>query len=407
MNRRRYWSDRLAIGLSLAYLGDRALKLAAVERFFARRSRVALEHCPSVSLIQPVTRGSTSLEANLRARRALRYPGDVQHVLICDATDEASLHVCQRAVVDLKTANGPNAGVLVEIQATRGAITSKVEKMRAGVACASGAVLCFVDDDVAMRADALQILIEALAQPGIGAAFGLANYTTWDTMWSSLMSLFVNANALVSYIPATYLTPPFTITGHCFALRRGDFATVGGLVGMDDHIDDDHALALRLRERGWRLAQTRAIYEVANVLDSRHAYLAQMKRWFVFPRQALLPFLSARERLVTFAGSVSAVVPGMLALLAVVTRRRAVGIAFICAMVAHLAGYAWLDARFLQRRTPARRYLLLPFVALMTPFHIAAILLGDADIEWRGRRLRIFRGGAYSELGSKRDKTKL
>ena len=51
-------------------------------------------------------------------------------------------------------------------------------------------------------------------------------------MPGSAISSFVNANALLSYIPLTYLTEPFTITGHCYALRRAIFDAVGGLEDM-------------------------------------------------------------------------------------------------------------------------------------------------------------------------------
>jgi ceramide glucosyltransferase len=130
-----------------------------------------------------------------------------------------------------------------------GAVASKVEKLQAGLASARGAVLCFVDDDVELRPDALSICARHLARPGVGAVFGLACYTSWSTLWSSLMSAFVNANALLSYVPLTYLTDPFSITGHCFALRAEVLHAAGGFAGLERHIDDDHALARRVRRR--------------------------------------------------------------------------------------------------------------------------------------------------------------
>lgn len=62
------------------------------------------------------------------------------------------------------------------------------------------------------------------------------------------MSVFVNANALFSYIPITYLTEPFTVTGHCFALSRETFADVGGFTDLERRVDDDHEIARRVRK---------------------------------------------------------------------------------------------------------------------------------------------------------------
>ena len=48
-----------------------------------------------------------------------------------------------------------------------------------------------------------------LDQPSIGLAFGLPYYCSFETLWSSLVSLFVNDQSLLTYIPYTALTEPF------------------------------------------------------------------------------------------------------------------------------------------------------------------------------------------------------
>ena len=121
------------------------------------------------------------------------------------------------------------------------------------------------------------------------------------------MSLFVNANALLSYLPLTYLTEPFTVTGHCFALRHATLTAIGGFGDDPDRIDDDHELARRVRAHGLRIMQTPLLYDVTNLLDSFSAYRVQMRRWFIFPRQAMLPYLRPRgacaaERLAALVG---------------------------------------------------------------------------------------------------------
>ena len=240
---------------------------------------------------------------------------------------------------------------------------------------------------------AARLIIPYLYQPGAGAVFGLACYTNWRTLWSSLMSMFVNANALLSYIPITYLTAPYTITGHCFALRREVFQAAGGFDGLERRIDDDHDLARRVRQQNLRCIQTPMIYDVDNDFDSLQAYNTQVKRWFIFPRQAMLPYLTPWEQATSFIGSVSNLLPGLLVLLALVTRKRSALRALGMCMGLFGAVYALCQLHYLKRHMPLKRWLLLPVVAFITPFQVLAALFSNEEIEWRGQRLRIRRGG--------------
>ncbi len=395
-------SQGLTLGAAVAYLLgalfvlDRILKLAAVVHFFARRKPTEPPIWPTVTLIQPITRGVSRLHDNLRARLRLEYPAQVQHLFVCDKTDFESQAICREL---LASAPGIDASILLVKGQTGGTVASKVEKLRAALPNARGKILCFVDDDIGLRPNALRLLNLYLGQPQVGAVFGLACYTSWNTVGASLMSAFVNANALMSYIPLTYLTHPFTITGHCFALRREILAAAGEFDGLDQHIDDDHALAFRVRRLGLQCVQTPMVYDVANDLVSLRAYRAQMKRWFTFPRAALLPFLSPREQIVSALGSLGNLVPPILGILILLRGCRRAAARALAMSLALFAGiYAFTEARYLGQRTPIKCWPLVAVVALVTPVHIAGILFGNSEIEWRGQRLRISRGGKFEVI---------
>lgn len=386
--------DRLAYSLAALFALDRLLKLAAVMHFFRRPLPPAPAAWPSITLFQPITRGVSGLSAALRSRAKLDYPAAIQHLLICDTHDHTSQAECRALLAEFPVLRAEI--VLVE---TNGApVASKTEKLLAAIPQATGEVFWFVDDDVALRPTAGRILMPFLYQPRVGAVFGLACYTNWRTFWSSLMSGFVNANALLSYIPLSYLTEPFTITGHCFALRRETFQRAGGFEGLERRIDDDHELARRVRRLGLGCVQTPMIYDVDNDFDSLQAYARQMKRWFIFPRQAMLPFLTAWEQAVSFPGSISNLFPGLLALLALCTWRRSALRALLTSLSLFNAVYALCQARYLQRPMPLKRWPLLPIVALLTPLQVLWALFSNEEIEWRGQRLRIRRGGTMEVM---------
>jgi hypothetical protein len=122
----------------------------------------------------------------------------------------------------------------------------------------------------------------------------------------------------------------------------------------------------------------------------------------VFPRQALLPWLTPRERAVSFVGSMGNLLPSLIGLLALLARRRSALGALGASLGLFGAVYLWCEARYLGRRTPPHGLALLPVVALITPLQIVAALLAGDEVEWRGQRLRVHRGGEYEVLNPQR-----
>src|SRR4051794_2194671 len=75
---------------------DRLLKLAAVAHFFRRPPPAAPARWPSVTLLQPITRGVHDLAGNLTKRIELDYPARIQQLWICDERDLSSQAICER-----------------------------------------------------------------------------------------------------------------------------------------------------------------------------------------------------------------------------------------------------------------------------------------------------------------------
>jgi ceramide glucosyltransferase len=385
--------DRLIWFAPALYALDRALRLLALRAFFRRAAPPLPETWPSVTVLMPLTRSPNDLRAALRSHAALRYPGDLAHLFVCDAADTVS----QSLVRDVLAAHpGCNAQLLLA-PSTAGTPASKIAKLQTALPQAHGDVLAFVDDDVRLPADALQTLVRYLAVPGTGAVFGLARYSAWETPWSALMSLFVNAWALPSYVPLTYLLEPYTITGHCFALQREVFERIGGLEGMAQRVDDDHELARRVRRRRLRCVQTPLIYTIENRFATARAYHAQLRRWFILPRQTMAPQLSTRERIFTVLGAAGNLLPPLALLLALFRRRAGLKALALC-LILCFGSYVYVDRRYLGGITPLRRLPLLLITALATPVHILAASLGEPVVLWRGQQLHIGRDGVITVL---------
>lgn len=385
--------DRLACGLFALFALDCLLKHIAARRFFRRPRPQPPRSWPTVTLLQPITRGTSDLAAALRARARLDYQAEIQHLLICDASDTQSHAIVAAYLAEFPTLR---AELVLASSGNEGieGVATKIRKLQEALPRATGEVLCFVDDDVAPRPDALLMLIPHLYQPGVGAAFGLPCYTNWRTPWASLMSGFVNAHMLLNFVALTYLSDPFRITGHFVALQRKIFMEAGGLEGLDHFIDDDFELARRLRAQKRRSLQTPLVYDIDNDLPSFRAYQKQLKRWFVLPRQAMMPSLSAWERVVASVTTGTLAFPSALLVLALLTRRRAAFSALLASLGIFAASYTICEKDYLKGHTPSRRWPLLIAAALLTPLDVIRHLVSSSgEVEWRGQHLHIRRDG--------------
>ncbi|GAC1350929.1 MAG: hypothetical protein NVSMB27_38170 [Ktedonobacteraceae bacterium] len=391
-----HFLDSLAYALAALFALDRLLKLAAVLHFFRRPQPPTPPAWPTVTLLQPITRGASNLPHALRTRVRLDYPAAMQHLLICDAHDAES-----QAIVSAYFDEFPELHaeiVLVEAKGGTG-VATKINKLQAALPLATGDILCFVDDDVSLRPNTLQVLVPYLFQPGVGVAFGLPCFTNWQTLWSSLVSGLINAHMLLSFVALTYLTSPFRINGHVFAFRRDTFREIGGFDGLEQHIDDEYEIARRVRAHKLCAAQTPLIYDIDNALDSWKAYKRQFKRWFVMPRQAMMPSLTPKESMVASISSVTLPVPSMIALLALLTRRRSAWWALVSSLTLFGTIYTLCEKNYLKRNTPLHCWPLLPIIALWTPLQIIWTLLLSNEVEWRGQRLRLHRDGTVEIIG--------
>jgi ceramide glucosyltransferase len=185
--------DRLVCVLTVFFVLDRLLKLATVVHFFSRSPATVPAKWSGITLFQPITRGVSGLSASLRSRARLNYPSSIQHLLICDVHDSESLAECRALQAEFPSLQAE----IIQVETPGGAVTKKTEELLAAIPHATGEVFWFLDDDVALRPGAARLMIPYLNQPNVGAVFGLACYTNWRTLWSSLMSMFVNANALL------------------------------------------------------------------------------------------------------------------------------------------------------------------------------------------------------------------
>ena len=155
----------------------------------------------------------------------------LEFIWLIDSDDPTAQTVCR----ELAVTHGHHPVEIVTLPPPGQRDNPKTIKLIAGLAHARGDIICVLDDDTRLPDWGLEQCLPFLNQPRAGLAFGLPYYSSFGTIWSSLLALFVNDQSLLTYIPYTAFAEPFTINGMFYATRRDVLERVGGFTGLERH----------------------------------------------------------------------------------------------------------------------------------------------------------------------------
>lgn len=378
--------------LAIVYLLERLLKSVAVLHFFSTPDKPLKDKPESISILQPILSGDPHLEQSLQHNLALADAWKVEFLWLIDDDDREAEQVCQRL-----RARHPQVTIRI-IALARGAVdeSPKMLKLQHGLSLATGEVICVLDDDTQLPQEDFGLCLVPLKDPGVGLAFGLPYYVAFRTWPSSFVSCFVNANSLLTYVPYTYLTDPFTINGMFYVTKRERLQEVGDFDGLEKILADDFAVAKRFRQHGLRLVQTPLRHSIYTHVDSWRGYFRLLRRWFVFPRETIMRDLKFAELSVAYAlAMVPTLIPLLLLVLALVGQSIVAWGALTLVIVTNLVVCVGLNRRYLYGATPVSRYGLFPLIQLLIPLQLLIAVIMPQKISWRGHVMQVEPGGTF------------
>lgn len=378
--------------LATFMLGQKLWKHWLVWRFFRRPIPAMPLHPPRVSVLQPILSGDPTLGACLQANLHMQTRYELEWIWLVDTDD----HVAQTTCAELASINPHRPVTIITLPPPAQRDNPKMIKLIAGVEHAQGDVICVLDDDTRLPDWGLEQCLPFLDQPEVGLAFGLPYYRSFDNVWSSLVSLFVNDQSLLTYVPYTALTEPFTINGMFYAMRRDVLEQVGGFSGLEGILADDFAVASRFRAHGLRLVQTPLCHAISTFVHGPRQYLSLLQRWFIFPRESLLRHLSLSERSLLYGlGALPALFP-LPVILSLTLRPATPTLVYALAYFgASLLGFQHLNTTYLQDATPLRYLGAVPLIEVLFPLQLLAALISPQRIVWRGHVMQVERGGSF------------
>jgi ceramide glucosyltransferase len=383
----------LLLLVALLMLGEKIWRHVMVVRFFRRSSPpLPSDRCPRVSLLQPILSGDPWLPVCLEANLRLRSRCPIEYVWLVDTDDPEGERICRDLI-----ARYPDRDVrLALLPPAPDRCSPKMVKLIAGIEQARGEVLCVLDDDTVLPDEGLECCLAHLERPGVGLAFGLPYYASFDNAWSSLVACFVNSHSLLTYVPYTCLIEPFTINGMFFATRREVLETVGGLRGLESHLMDDFAIAQRFRAHGYRLAQTPLRHAIRTHVTGPDHYLSLLQRWLIFPRETVMKALPLRDLIVVYGFGIAASLFPLLLAVYLLLWPSWPGALYGATYFAYsFAVFAHFNVAYLQRATPWRRSWGVPLIQILLPLQLLIALLLPQRVVWRGHLIQIEPGGGF------------
>lgn len=370
-----------------------ALKIGLVFRFFQSNrtpSNLKQETLPLVSILQPILSGDSHLAACLEHNLRIKSSYPLEFIWLIDDNDPQAHSICRELI-----ARNPQARVhVVSLPNTPEDQSPKMVKLVEGANHAQGEIVCVLDDDTMLPDNGLEACLPALERTGVGLAFGLPYYTSFSNIWSSFVAGFVNSNSLLTYIPYTFFSQPFSINGMFFALKRTTLEQIGGFTGLESMLADDFAIAQRVRAHGLQLAQTPLLHAIHTSIPNGRSYLNLIQRWFIFPRESLLRHLSWREQSLLYLLVVLPTLgPLLLALAALWSRSARTWLALF--LLGDLSAFLVYNRRLLKDATSWRHIWLIPLLKLLLPVQLLVAFCSPQRIRWRGHLIEVEKGGGF------------
>jgi ceramide glucosyltransferase len=375
----------LALGLASAQLAT-AWRVRGFHRPID--SDVARER-PPLSLLVPLHGAAPGLRARLEGALAALRPTDELLLAVETSADPAY------AVAEALRSAHPGRRLAIVLSGPAGARMGKQHNLAAALPRAAHELVAFMDDDVELDGPVLDEGARTAGAPGAGAAFALPYAAGRGPVGGAIVAAYTNyAFSPAMGALALQGAPKFLIGGF-WVVARPALDAAGGLEAQTRTVSDDAALGRALHAAGFRNRALRRPVRLAHEPLDLAGGVRQLLKWLTLLRAegAALYLVVALAWNPLAIGVAAGLVGWAAPALPPATVAAAVGLVALARVGAVLA----LD-RTVYRAVPRGRYLAITLLheALLAPWLFLAAA-GRREVDWRGRRYRIGRGGAIVE----------
>jgi ceramide glucosyltransferase len=376
-----FWLLAAATLGSIVYCG---IAFCGAVRFLRARRRWALEAAlqsftPPLSLLKPLHGLERELEQNLESFCLQDYPSYEIVFAVREPSDPAGplVHRLQQKY--------PTIPIRLLLVGPPRCLNAKVHSMTAMMEAAAHEILVITDSDVRVAPGYLRSVVAPLAREGVGMVTSISRGVPGESLWSRLEALGMNAQFVPGILAAWVLMGMEFALGPTMVIRRRKVEALGGFSRIGDYLADDFVLGELVAQSGETVALSDAVPDHLVVNESLAPSLRHRLRWERSSRRSRPAGYVGQLFMHTFP----------LALLAWATAPTGtlVGPALVASSLLARWSLAWITCAGALRDPYFRRdWWMLPAQDVLS-FVVWCWAFFGREIEWRGARFRVLRGG--------------
>ena len=385
-----FWVLAAATIGSLIYCG---IALYGAARFLQARRRWVLESAlqsftPPLSLLKPLHGLDRELEENLRSFCLQDYPSFEILYSVREANDPAV------AVVRRLEKRFPLIPMRLLVLGEPRYLNAKVHGLEAMAEAAAHELVIVTDSDVRVSPDYLRRVVAPLTDPKVGMVTCISRGAAGRSLWSHLEALSMNTHFMPGILTAWVLIGIEFSLGPTMVIRKKTVEDLGGFKILGDYLADDFVLGETVAQSGKSVVLAGTVPDHLVCNESLAASLRHRLRWERSSRRSRPAGYVGQLFMHTFP----------LALLTWVAAPSGsfVALALVLGSLSMRWLLAWVTCRgVLHDRDYGRHWWLLPIQDLLS-FAIWCWAFFGREIEWRGARFRVLRGGKLEKVGGER-----
>lgn len=366
---------------SLAYS---LIALFCAARYFTGATCSAqTPNAPAVSILKPVKGVDADSYSNFASFCHQRYPGELQLIFALASPDDPAV-----AVIRQLQANFPDHDIALIINPSIHGPNYKVSNLINAYSHVRHDLIIVCDSDICVPPEYLSSVTAHFSNPGIGLVTSLYRTSQVHGIATALEATGFTAEMVPNVLVALQLEGLTFALGASMAVRREALAAIGGFEALSHYLADDYQLGNKLHTAGWHIALDACFVESMIKTESLMSVLSRQLRW-------------ARTMRVSRPGGYLAsglTLPFPAALLATVVAPSLItGLTAIVLLYAvRMTVSTTFSQRFVRDNLFPRWLWLLPLRDMLAFCTWALSFLGN-QVEWRGSRFQLMRGGKIAE----------
>jgi ceramide glucosyltransferase len=209
---------------------------------------------PGVSILKPLKGADAGLEADLASFCDQHYAGPVQVLFGVSDPRDAAVPIVERVI-----AARPGRDLALHVTAAMPGANPKIANLAGLQRHVRHDIVLLSDSDIRVDPDYLVRVVDALAQPGVGAVTCLYRGDPRSGVCAELAAMAIDHHFLPGVCVGLALRLARPCFGSTIALRREMLARVGGFEAFAHELADDYALGEAVRATGARVALPRLV----------------------------------------------------------------------------------------------------------------------------------------------------